>query len=80
MASRRLVWLGGGALALGLGVLALSQTQFGQRLYNATQIERTLDRYAQSDTTKTDVTARKDAKGREATLLSGFFGLANGLP
>ena len=79
MASRRLVWLGGGALALGSGGLARSQMQLGQRLYYAAQIERSLDRYAQSDTTTTDVTARIDTNGREAALLSAFFGLDNGL-
>ena len=34
----------------------------------------------QQDTTTTDVTATQDANGREAALLSAFFGIDNGLP
>jgi hypothetical protein len=34
----------------------------------------------QQDTTTTDVTATRDANGREAALLSAFFGIDNGLP
>ena len=34
----------------------------------------------QQDTTTTDVTATRDANGREASLLSAFFGIDNGLP
>jgi hypothetical protein len=34
----------------------------------------------QQDTTITDVTATQDANGREAALLSAFFGIDNGLP
>jgi len=34
----------------------------------------------QQDTTTTDVTATWDADGREAALLSAFFGIDNGLP
>ena len=42
--------------------------------------ERTLDRYAQTDTTETDVTSTLHTDGREAALISAFFGLDNGLP
>jgi len=42
--------------------------------------ERTLDTYSQSDTTVTDVTNAQHADGREAHLISAFFGLDNGLP
>ncbi len=49
----------------------------------ATQIanyERTLDSYAQTDTTVTAVTSNTDADGRQAELISAFFGLDNALP
>lgn len=42
--------------------------------------ERALDAYAQTDTTVTEVTSRKGADGRDAALVSAFFGLDNGLP
>lgn len=42
--------------------------------------ERTLDTYDQSDTTVTDVTNRQHADGRDAHLISAFFGLDNQLP
>lgn len=44
------------------------------------QYERTLDTYAQSDTTLTKVTRRTHADGRDATLISAFFGLDSSLP
>ena len=34
----------------------------------------------QQDTTTTNVTATEDTKGRQAELLSAFFGIDNGLP
>lgn len=42
--------------------------------------ERTFDTYSQIDTTSTDVSARIHSDGREAHLISAFFGLDNGLP
>lgn len=54
-----------------------------QRLSVATAIaryERTLDTYSQSDTTVTTITNAKHADGRDAALISAFFGLDNGLP
>lgn len=42
--------------------------------------ERTFDTYAQTDTTETAVTNTQHADGREAHLISAFFGLDNGLP
>ncbi|ADM10391.1 hypothetical protein PB2503_11734 [Parvularcula bermudensis HTCC2503] len=42
--------------------------------------ERTLDAYAQEDTTATDVSNTRHSDGREAKLLSAFFGLDNALP
>lgn len=42
--------------------------------------ERTLDTYAQSDATETSVVARRHADGREAALISAFFGLDDALP
>lgn len=42
--------------------------------------ERTLDRYSQTDTTETNITATQHADGRQAALVSAFFGLDNALP
>ncbi|MEL7471625.1 MAG: hypothetical protein AAFN27_24490 [Pseudomonadota bacterium] len=42
--------------------------------------ERTFDTYSQTDTTVTDVANTQHADGREAHLISAFFGLDNGLP
>ena len=44
------------------------------------QYERTLDRYSQTDTTVTAVNETQHADGRDAALISAFFGLDNGLP
>jgi len=42
--------------------------------------ERTLDTYAQTDTTRTDVTTRSHVDGRKTSLISAFYGVDNGLP
>ena len=42
--------------------------------------ERTFDTYSQTDTTVTAITNTQHADGREAHLISAFFGLDNGLP
>ncbi|MEM7781112.1 MAG: hypothetical protein AAF697_12045 [Pseudomonadota bacterium] len=63
-----------------LAVLAASQTRTGQNIYYAANYERTLDRYAQEDTTMTNVTSKVDPDGREAQLLSAFFGIDDALP
>lgn len=42
--------------------------------------ERTLDTYAQTDTTVTDVANSRHADGRDVALISAFFGLDNALP
>ncbi|MEO0680850.1 MAG: hypothetical protein AAF192_10585, partial [Pseudomonadota bacterium] len=42
--------------------------------------EKVYDRYAQVDETQTDVTARVAADGREAAVVSAFFGLDDALP
>lgn len=42
--------------------------------------DRAYDAYAQTDTTETSVTTRVDASGREAGLVTAFFGLDNELP
>ncbi|HAJ45624.1 MAG TPA: hypothetical protein DCL54_03470, partial [Alphaproteobacteria bacterium] len=62
---------GTGALA---GFKGLSQVM------DIAKYERTLDTYAQTDTTVTKVTNRKGADGRDAALISAFFGLDNALP
>ncbi|ESQ75141.1 hypothetical protein [Asticcacaulis sp. AC402] len=64
--------------------LALSLTQTGcdklSLAQGVAQYKRTLDAYAQGDTTRTDIMATRHAEGRGATLISAFFGLDNGLP
>ena len=52
----------------------------GQRAVDIASYERTLDAYAQSDTTETDTTNTRHADGREASLISAFFGLDDALP
>lgn len=80
MGRRGWLHLGGAVLALaGLGIWA-SQNIVVRNLVHLIGYERTLDAYAQTDTTVTDVTARIDPDGRAAGLLSAFFGLADGLP
>ena len=80
MPSTRTLVVGVILLAAGLGVYAASQTVFAQRLFFAFTVERVYDRYAQDDTTQTSVTQRVDTSGREAGLISAFFGLDQGLP
>jgi len=80
MLSKRSLTIGIAVLATGLGVFAASQTLFFERILFALSVERVYDRYDQTDTTQTDVTARIDASGREAGLVSAFFGLDQGLP
>ncbi|MEL6362941.1 MAG: hypothetical protein AAFR21_17865 [Pseudomonadota bacterium] len=41
---------------------------------------RSLDAYSQTDNTETDVTNTRHADGRDASLISAFFGLDNALP
>lgn len=71
--------LGGGLVVAGLGVWG-SQNIVVRNLVHLIGYERTLDTYAQTDTTVTEVTARTDAGGRAAGLVSAFFGLDDGLP
>ena len=80
MPSRRtiLIWIG--VLAVGLAAIAASQSRRAQNLYYALNYERVYDRYEQMDTTVTDVTETVDENGREAALLSAFFGVDQGLP
>jgi hypothetical protein len=66
-----------GALA---GSVLLSGCQNLSLAWSIAQYERTLDRYAQTDTTLTEVTRRTHADGRDATLISAFFGLDSSLP
>lgn len=62
------------------GAAALSGCQSLSLANAMAQYERTLDTYAQTDTTVTEITRSTDADGREATLLSAFFGLDSALP
>lgn len=68
-----------GLLLAGLVVWA-SQNVVVRNMVFLIGYERTLDTYSQADTTVTEVTAQADARGREAGLVSAFFGLDNGLP
>ena len=62
------------------GALALTACQNVGLARAIASYERTLDAYSQTDTTVTEVTSTRDASGREAILVSAFFGLDNGLP
>ena len=62
------------------GSVALSGCEELSRAWYITQYQRTLDTYAQTDTTVTKVTSRTGADGRNAALISAFYGLDNGLP
>lgn len=80
MGRRGRIVLGAAALVVaGLGAWA-SQNTVVRNLVFLIGYERTLDTYAQTDTTVTDVTAGTDADGRAAGLVSAFFGLDDGLP
>lgn len=62
------------------GAALLSSCQSLSRATAMAQYERTLDTYAQVDTTVTEVTRRTHTDGRDATLISAFFGLDSSLP
>ena len=63
------------------GLLLAGCTDISLRRYaQITGYERTFDAYSQTDTTITDVTNTRDEYGRDAKLLSAFFGLDNALP
>ena len=66
-----------GALA---GSVLLSGCESLSLAWAMARYERTLDTYAQTDTTLTEVTRRTHADGRDATLISAFFGLDSSLP
>ncbi|MEL7129319.1 MAG: hypothetical protein AAGK23_07210 [Pseudomonadota bacterium] len=51
-----------------------------RNLILAVGYERSLDTYSATDTTLTSVTSTQDAQGRNASLLSAFFGLDDALP
>ncbi len=63
----------------GLTYLALTNPVF-RNLPRALTYERTLDRYAQVDETRTEITATRDTSGREATLVGALFGRDDDLP
>jgi hypothetical protein len=76
---KRQMLLFGAIFISALGIWA-SQNIVVRNLVLLMGYERTLDSYAQSDTTNTQITSHKDRAGREAGLISAFFGLDNGLP
>ena len=51
-----------------------------QRTADIANYTRKLDTYSQTDTTDTDVIKPRHADGRDAALISAFFGLDNALP
>lgn len=63
----------------GVAYLALTNPVF-RNLPRALTYERTLDRYAQVDETRTGITATHDPSGREATLVGALFGRDDDLP
>lgn len=63
-----------------IGILIWANRHFIGLALLVANYERSLDRYSQTDTTATDVTATVHADGREAALISAFFGLDNKLP
>lgn len=77
--SKRVLLIGVTLIVL-LAILGASQTRRGQNLYYAINYERVYDRYSQTDTTEAATQQRIDQDGREAKLLSAFFGLDGGLP
>ncbi len=62
------------------GAVALAGCETVSTARAFAHFERTLDAYAQTDTTVTDVTNARHADGRDAALVSAFFGLDNALP
>lgn len=76
----RIVKLGPILLFGGLMSLAGCQNAPLQMAALIATYERTLDAYAQTDTTVTEVVSTMHPDGREATLISAFFGLDNALP
>lgn len=62
------------------GSAMLSGCESLGRAMDMAQYKRTLDTYAQTDTTLTEVTRRTHPDGRDATVISAFFGLDSALP
>ena len=66
-----------------LGIVAVfagTQSILLRNFVYALGYTRTLDAYSQVDTTDTDVTNTRHSDGRDASLLSAFFGLDDALP
>ena len=66
-------------MALLSGILIGSCQTVGMAIDLATY-ERVYDAYSQDDTTVTELTNTRHADGRDAALISAFFGLDNALP
>ena len=65
-------------LCLSISLVA-SGCEWIERIRGAERL-RAMANAEQQDTTETSVTARQDASGRQATLLSAFYGLDDALP
>lgn len=66
--------------AFALAALCLSGCQTAHFARQVALYERSSDSYSQTDTTQTDVIAARHADGRDAALVSAFFGLDDALP
>jgi len=67
-------------LLIGGGVYLASNNVVLRNLVGVIKHGRFMDRYAQIDTTQTDIGQAQDPFGRKASLLVSFFGLDEGLP
>ncbi len=65
---------------VGAVLVAGCQDSSIRRAFDVATYKRTLDAYSQTDTTETDVTNSTHPDGRDAGLISAFFGLDNALP
>ncbi len=67
-------------LILGGGSILYATQPAARTLVHAFRYERTLDAYAQNDTSQTVIDTNIASDQREATLISAFFGLDDALP
>lgn len=70
----------GAALLVVGGAYFVSQNPVARNIQYILTYKKTLDTYAQTDTTETDVIRRADVAGRAASLVSAFYGLDSEIP